>query len=314
MMRNKLLVLSLFAAFFAIATVGCKPDVDVESTCKDIAQSTMIGTDSVFAGFFVEDGNVLHIIEYHFLSGETATRTEMLFGDGVYVPANTVEYTYVMGDYNEANVGVKINFTPKDNSAQPIEALFFEGTFTEGDRVLTLKTGRVAALQELMGTLPNTAWEYHDTTLLVLVDTITFMDTVINKKVTPGGVIRDTVITKKTKELKDTIGYKTILDISFALNRDAQTLANTGKYDYNYVLNVPNADSTDVVKADTACVEKHYQLLHWGLSDLTTSQKFAVAAQTDNANDSVITFTFGKFRPDKGTTEVDKNAYTLIIP
>ncbi len=312
MMRNKLLVLTLFAAFFALATVGCKSDVDVENTCKDIAQSTMIGTDSVFSGYFVENNNVLHIIEYHFLSDDAATRTEMLFGDGVYVPAATVEYSYVMGDYNEANAGVKVVFTPKDNGAQTIETLFFEGTLTEGERVLTLKTGRVAALQELVGTLPNTAWEFHDTTLLVLKDTITYMDTVINKTVTPGGVIRDTVITKKTKELADTLGYETILDVSFSLNRDAQTLANTGKYDYNYVLNVPNADSTDVVKSDTACVEKHYQLLHWFVSELTTNQKFVVAAQTDNAEEPIVTLTFSKFRPDKGTTEVDKNPYILI--
>lgn len=312
MMKNKLLALTLFAAFFALATVGCKPDVDVENTCKDIAQSTMIGTDSVFSGYFVEDNSVLRIIEYHFLSDVAATRTEMLFGDGVYEPAATVEYSYAMDDYKEANAGLKVVFTPKDNSAQPIEALFFEGTLTEGSRVLTLKTARIAAMQELMGTLPNTAWEFHDTTLLVLKDTITYMDTVINKTVTPGGVIRDTVISKKTKELADTLGYETILDVYFSLNRDAQTLANTGKYDYNYVLNVPNADSTDVVKSDTACVEKHYQLLHWGLSDLTTSQKFVVAAQTDNAEDSVVILTFSKFRPGKGTTEVDKNAYTLI--
>lgn len=312
MMRNKLLALTLFAAFFALATVGCKSDVDVENTCKDIAQSTMIGTDSVFSGYFVEDNNVLRIIEYHFLSDDAATRTEMLFGDGVYVPAATVEYSYVMGDYNEANAGVKVVFTPKDNNAQPIEALFFEGTLTEGSRVLTLKTGRVAAMQELMGTLPNTAWEFHDTTLLVLKDTITYMDTVINKTVTPGGVIRDTVITKKTKVLADTLGYETILDVSFSLNRNAQTLANTGKYDYNYVLNVPNADSTDVVKSDTECVEKHYQLLHWCVSELTTNQKFVVAAQTDNAEEPIVTLTFSKFRPDKGTTEVDKNPYILI--
>ena len=312
MMRNKLLVLTLFAAFFAIATIGCKSDVDVENTCKDIAQNTMIGTDSVFSGYFVEDNGALRIIEYHFLSEDAATRTEMLFGDGVYVPAATAEYSYSMGEYSEANAGVKVVFTPKDNSAQPIEALFFKGTLTEGDRVLTLKTARIAAMQELMGTLPNTAWEFHDTTLLVLRDTITFMDTVINKTVTPGGVIRDTVITEKTKELADTLGYETILDVAFSLNRDAQTFANTGKYDYSYVHNVPNADSTDVVKDDKACVEKHYQFLHWGVSELTTNQKFVVSAHTDNAEEPLVTLSFSKFRPEKGTTEVDKNTYILI--
>ncbi|MGN1239581.1 MAG: hypothetical protein ACI4TV_01750, partial [Paludibacteraceae bacterium] len=59
-------------------------------------------------------------------------------------------------------------------------------------------------------------------------------------------------------------------------------------------------------------VEKHYQLLHWCVSELTTNQKFVVAAQTDNAEDPIITLTFSKFRPDKGTTEVDKNPYILI--
>ena len=299
MMKNKHLVLVAIAGLFAWAVVGCKPQIDVEETCKDIAHTTLLGTDSVQAGVIVE-GNSVRVIEYRFLPEQKATRTEMLFGDCVYEPAQTINLSYALADYADAKAGLHLLFTPEDANRAPYETLFFEGTLTEGDYVLPTKLGRIAYLQSVIAALPNTAWECHDTAKLII--DVTYMDTVINKTVTPGGVVRDTVITEKTK--KDTLGIASTLDIRFALNRDANTLANTGEWDYKYFENKINADSTGVVPNDTAIMEKTFQIKSWNITSVTTDQRFVVNALTDSQEEPAITMSFAKCQPAKGTTDM----------
>ena len=301
MMKNKHLVLFTLAGLWAIAMVGCKPYIDVEETCKDIAHTTLLGTDSVQAGVFV-DGYNTRVVEYRFLPDQKATRTEMVFGDGVYEPAQAVNMSYLFTDYAEGHAGFHVLFTPEDANVAPYTALFLEGNLAEDNYVLSETRTFLAPLQTVITTLPNTAWEYHDTTLLVNITITKYMDTTINKTVTPNGIVRDTVITEKTKEERDTLGNECILDIQLALDRDKDTYANTGVWEYKFLRYKVNADKTGAELAESA--DKRYTITHWGINSIATDQKFVVKAQTDNAEESELTLSFGKFRPDKGSTDL----------
>jgi hypothetical protein len=146
----------------------------------------------------------------------------------------------------------------------------------ENGDTLKDQVAKLANLEKIMADLPNTAWYFKDSTLWI--DT-TKVDTVIMKITTsrqpgPNGkpvIVKDTTYDTIQYELYDTLGTMTYTEVEFALNRDANTLANTGYYYYEY-----SEYTKDSVLVKENSILKDYEV-RWGLNAITTARRFGVS-------------------------------------
>ena len=305
-MKNK----KLFIPAFVLLIVGmaaCKPNpVDVFGTNKEIAQATMIGTDSVRSGGIVSGLN-FRVVEYKFLPDNKALRTEITVGDGVYLPADTMHLSYVM-EYAENYVGMNVTFTPEKDEQAPFIVYFNENMLIENGDTLREQVAKVAYLTTVMDVLPGTTWWYKDSTLWIdttKVDTI-IMNVVPSRQKDPVTgkvvIVRDTTYDTIKYESYDTIGTMMYTNIEFTINRDSNNLVNTGHYFYEYSLY-----AKDSTKIDSVSILKDYDA-HWGLNSVTTARRFGVTMlsadkkQQDKLAISLYNLSAGTLKVD-GTKE-----------
>lgn len=279
-MKNKLFCSLLFCLTLSLALVSCKPEVEVFESSKKIANATLIGTDSVRSGGVVS-GASIKVVEYKFLSGDKAIRTESTFGDGVYEAPTSMNLSYVM-EFAKNNVGLNITFTPENPEIEPFVVYFNENVMIEnGTDTLSETMAKLANLEKIMADLPNTTWYFKDSTLWI--DT-TKVDTIIMKIISsrvpgPNGrpiIVKDTTYDTLQYELYDTIGTMIYDEVEFTVKRDANTLANTGHYYYEH-----SEYTKDSVLVKEKSVLKDYDA-HWGLYSITTARRFGLRMISDD--------------------------------
>lgn len=274
MMKNKLFLSLLFSLTLGLVLVACKPEVEVFESNKKIANATLLGLDSIRSGGIVS-GTSYKVVEYKFLPDYKAVRTESTFGDGVYEAPSSMNLSYAI-EYADNYVGLNILFTPEDAEKEPFSVYFIENQMIENGDTLKDQVAKLANLEKIMADLPNTAWYFKDSTLWI--DT-TKVDTVIMKITTsrqpgPNGkpvIVKDTTYDTIQYELYDTLGTMTYTEVEFALNRDANTLANTGYYYYEY-----SEYTKDSVLVKENSILKDYEV-RWGLNAITTARRFGVS-------------------------------------
>lgn len=301
-MKNKLFLSLLFSLTLGLVLVACKPEVEVFESSKKVANATLIGTDSIRSGGVVSGTNI-KVVEYKFLPENKAVRTESTFGDGVYEAPASMNLSYVM-EYAENNVGLNITFTPDNVEAAPFVVYFNENVMIEnGTDTLSETMAKLANLEKIMADLPNTTWYFKDSTLWI--DT-TKVDTVIMKVVSsrqpkPGGgfmIVKDTTYDTIKYELYDTIGTMIYNKVEFTINRDANTLANTGHYYYEH-----SEYTKDSVLVKDKSILKDYDA-RWGLYSITTARRFGVRMVSEDADKQQDDLAISLYSLSAGTLKV----------
>ena len=313
-MKNKLFI-PLFILTMGFGLVACQPEVDVLGINRDIAQGTLIGTDSARSVCFVS-GTTMRIIEYKFLPDDKATRTECIFGDGLNT-SNSVKYSYVM-DFMENGYGCTLLFTPEDANAEPINADFIGNVlFENGGDTITGITSKCNKLDKLVSQLSNSKWIHVDSALWI--DTIPVfdsikIDTVLQSKVV--GIVAgkpvikvDTIIKQDSvfRDSLDIIGIKRYERTEISFNRDKNTFANTGHYSYSY-----EEFTKDLVKVDSVAkyMDKDYR---WGFSDISTERRFGIRTISDDANKEVVDYAISLFMEPIRDNDKNVIGYTMKV-
>ena len=302
MMKNKLFLSLLFSLTLGLVLVACKPEVEVFESSKKVANATLIGTDSIRSGGVVSGTNI-KVVEYKFLPENKAVRTESTFGDGVYEAPASMNLSYVM-EYAENNVGLNITFTPDNVEAAPFVVYFNENVMIEnGTDTLSETMAKLANLEKIMADLPNTTWYFKDSTLWI--DT-TKVDTIIMKITSsrvpgPNGkpmIVKDTTYDTLQYELYDTIGTMIYDKVEFTINRDANTLANTGHYYYEH-----SEYTKDSVLVKDKSILKDYDA-RWGLYSITTARRFGVRMVSEDADKQQDDLAISLYSLSAGTLKV----------
>ena len=302
MMKNKLFLSLLFSLTLGLVLVACKPEVEVFESSKKIANATLIGTDSIRSGGVVSGTNI-KVVEYKFLPENKAVRTESTFGDGVYEAPASMNLSYVM-EYAENNVGLNITFTPDNVEAAPFVVYFNENVMIEnGTDTLSETMAKLANLEKIMVDLPGTTWYFNDSTLWI--DT-TKVDTIIMKITSsrvpgPNGkpmIVKDTTYDTLQYELYDTIGTMIYDKVEFTINRDANTLANTGHYYYEH-----SEYTKDSVLVKDKSILKDYDA-RWGLYSITTARRFGVRMVSEDADKQQDDLAISLYSLSAGTLKV----------
>ena len=301
-MKNKLFLSLLFSLTLGLVLVACKPEVEVFESSKKVANATLIGTDSIRSGGVVSGTNI-KVVEYKFLPENKAVRTESTFGDGVYEAPASMNLSYVM-EYAENNVGLNITFTPDNVEAAPFVVYFNENVMIEnGTDTLSETVAKLANLEKIMADLPSTTWYFNDSTLWI--DT-TKVDTIIMKITSsrvpgPNGkptIVRDTTYDTLQYELYDTIGTMIYDKVEFTINRDANTLANTGHYYYEH-----SEYTKDSVLVKDKSILKDYDA-RWGLYSITTARRFGVRMVSEDADKQQDDLAISLYSLSAGTLKV----------
>lgn len=297
MMKNKLFI-PLFILTMGFGLVACQPEVDVLGINQDIAQGTLIGTDSARSVCFVT-GTTMRIVEYKFLPDNKATRTECIFGDGLNT-SNSVKYSYVM-DFMANGYGCSLLFTPEDANAEPINVDFIGNVlFENGGDTITDVTSKCDKLSQIASQLSNSKWIHVDSALWI--DTIPVfdsikIDTVIESKIVGfrpgvGPIIKiDTIIKQDSifRDSLDIIGIKRYERTEISFNRDENTFANTGSYSYSY-----EEFTRDSVKVDSVAkyMNKDYR---WGLANISTGRRFGIRTISDDEKKDTVDYAISLF-------------------
>lgn len=301
-MKNKLFLSLLFSLTLGLVLVACKPEVEVFESSKKVANATLIGTDSIRSGGVVSGTNI-KVVEYKFLPENKAVRTESTFGDGVYEAPASMNLSYVM-EYAENNVGLNITFTPDNVEAAPFVVYFNENVMIEnGTDTLSETMAKLANLEKIMADLPGTIWYFNDSTLWI--DT-TKVDTIIMKITSsrvpgPNGkpmIVKDTTYDTLQYELYDTIGTMIYDKVEFTINRDANTLANTGHYYYEH-----SEYTKDSVLVKDKSILKDYDA-RWGLYSITTARRFGVRMVSEDADKQQDDLAISLYSLSAGTLKV----------
>ncbi len=329
MMKNKLFI-PLFILTMGFGLVACQPEVDVLGINQDIAQGTLIGTDSARSVCFVT-GTTMRIVEYKFLPDNKATRTECIFGDGLNT-SNSVKYSYVM-DFMENGYGCSLLFTPEDvtpenANAEPINVDFIGNVLVEiGGDTITDVNSKCDKLESIVGQLSNTTWYYKDSTLWA--DTIPVfdyikVDTTLKPVIGRGPdgkptIIRVDTIFKQDSIFKDSIsivGVKSYNLTELTFNRDLKfydifsgchTFANTGSYSYEH------AEFTkELVKVDSTSeyTSKKYR---WGLSSISTGRRFGIRTVSDDENKETVDYAISLFMEPVRDKDKKVIGYTMKV-
>ena len=302
MMKNKLFLSLLFSLTLGLVLVACKPEVEVFESSKKVANATLIGTDSIRSGGVVSGTNI-KVVEYKFLPENKAVRTESTFGEGVYEAPASMNLSYVM-EYAENNVGLNITFTPDNVEAAPFVVYFNENVMIEnGTDTLSETMAKLANLEKIMADLPGTTWYFNDSTLWI--DT-TKVDTIIMKITSsrvpgPNGkpmIVKDTTYDTLQYELYDTIGTMIYDKVEFTINRDANTLANTGHYYYEH-----SEYTKDSVLVKDKSILKDYDA-RWGLYSITTARRFGVRMVSEDADKQQDDLAISLYSLSAGTLKV----------
>lgn len=314
-MKNKLFI-PLFILTMGFGLVACQPRVDVLGINQDIAQGTLIGTDSARSVCLVT-GTTMKIIEYKFLPDSKATRTECVFGDGLH-ESNSVKYSYVM-DFMENGYGCALLFTPEEANAEPINAHFVGNVLVEiGGDTITDVNSKCDKLESIVGQLSNTTWYYKDSTLWA--DTIPVfdyvkVDTTLKPVIGRGPdgkptIIRvDTIFTQDSifKDSISIVGIKSYNLTEFTFNRDLNSFANTGSYSYEH------AEFTkELVKVDSTSeyTSKKYR---WGLSSISTGRRFGIRTVSDDENKETVEYAISLFMEPVRDKDKKVIGYTMKV-
>ena len=296
--------------------VACQPRVDVLGINQDIAQETLIGSDSARSVCLVS-GTTMKIIEYNFLPDSKATRTECVFGDGLNT-SNSVKYSYVM-DFMENGYGCALLFTPEEANAEPINAHFVGNVLVEiGGDTITDVNSKCDKLESIVGQLSNTTWYYKDSTLWA--DTIPVfdyvkVDTTLKPVIGRGPdgkptIIRvDTIFTQDSifKDSISIVGVKSYNLTEFTFNRDLNSFANTGSYSYEH------AEFTkELVKVDSTSeyTSKKYR---WGLSSISTGRRFGIRTVSDDENKETVEYAISLFMEPVRDKDKKVIGYTMKV-
>ena len=314
-MKNKLFI-PLFILTMGFGLVACQPRVDVLGINQDIAQETLIGSDSARSVCLVS-GTTMKIIEYNFLPDSKATRTECVFGDGLNT-SNSVKYSYVM-DFMENGYGCALLFTPEEANAEPINAHFVGNVLVEiGGDTITDVNSKCDKLESIVGQLSNTTWYYKDSTLWA--DTIPVfdyvkVDTTLKPVIGRGPdgkptIIRvDTIFTQDSifKDSISIVGVKSYNLTEFTFNRDLNSFANTGSYSYEH------AEFTkELVKVDSTSeyTSKKYR---WGLSSISTGRRFGIRTVSDDENKETVEYAISLFMEPVRDKDKKVIGYTMKV-
>jgi hypothetical protein len=320
MMKNKLFCSLLFTLIIGSLLVSCKPEVEVFESSKKIANATLIGgVDSARSVCFV-DGTTMKVIEYKFLPDYVATRTECVFGDGVY-STSSMKLSYEI-EHAKNNVGLNIIFTPENVENEPFKVYFNEDAMIEnGTDTIADKLLRYAKLESIVEKLPNTTWHYKDSTnwtdVIRVFDHLQ-IDTVLKPVMgivngRPGIVRVDTIFQTDSifRDSIHVIGTKTYTHIEWNFARDEQSFSQKGSYSYEY-----SEYTKDSVKVDSASklINKDFR---WGLYTITTERRFGIRTISDDANKEVEDLAISQFMMPitnkVDTIKVDTVGYTMIL-
>ena len=316
MTKNKYLFI-ITTMLLAGLVSSCKPVIDVEGTCKDIATATIVGSDSIRSGAIMS-GLTLKVVDYKFLPGNRAIRTETTFGDGVYKAPTSNTFSYAPVEYGKNNVGLKFLFTPYSMvtegataEAESFVVEFLNNAIIENEvDTLADQLAKVENFGKILTTFPNSTWEYQDTEYYIDITEYDSIDVQIIKTVTPTGIKRDTIYDTIRVEVKDTIGIHRRTSVEVSFTRDASTLQNLGHYKYDYVVLTKGDSITPGQPVDSLCIHKDFDM-RWGFSSVTTARQFDLVAIAEDADKETLTFSMFKYTA--GSSVIVNNSYTYTF-
>ena len=297
-MKNKLLVCACAVGLISVMLTSCKQHTDFDAICDDVSTQTLGG---LFSGVEPDvDNLVLSVVQYRFNEDGTAEREVMALGDGVYKTPETTKFaSWKLGNYIGNKAERVLLLTPSAGGA-PLEVIFTMGGIMHEEQPFAGdKNDKIKDIIPTQDALVGKVWYANDTTWFRVDTTImvTKYDTVWTtkpKKDENGKIVKDedghTVYERTVKSVKETqVEQKTKMNVTptainirkLELNRDANSLTNTGKWDMHLMaFDVDSKTYASTVKQDTTA---SYEF-HWAFSDFSSSSVFIINARQANGN------------------------------
>ena len=287
-MKNKLLV-TMFATMVAFAFIACENKSDVADVCEDMAKESIHKSTRCLVEL---KGKVLTVSEYEFLGGVNDNRLlfrTVSFGDSVYIPTRTENMTYEYGEWNESNTGYSLYVTPSSGDKF---TLWYKGNafYTSAGSAYDQIGARVEKWEKTLKTFPCSDWEATYRAEYVL-DSV-FRDSIRATFVPPMSFKYDTL---KIFDHMDTLSADTTSYISFTLNRDNTTLANTGHYYQKDVRSTYNRET----QKDSIISQKIKEYdFEWYFSDVSSDSKFKIVLKSVTAGEEGDLLDISKYKTD----------------
>lgn len=291
-MKNKLLVCAFAVAFVASVFTSCKDKLDFDAICDDVSTQTLKGLFSGASLF----GDTLKVAEYMFQKDGSVDFSYMLMGDGLYAAPITKKYSsWEFGEYNEQYLGRYVILHPEDGGV-PKQLNFTRAfLYEEGMPIMSDKNDKVAELPKLQDSITGRIWYGNDTTFykidttvnIVYLDTFTHRDVIgtsASGRPIYGEVIDSIVERLEPTKMKWPVGPSKIAERRIELNRDPNTLVNTGKWyvmrkEYEYDANRVAKQTLDTVSAYN---------FHWTFIEYSNMGNFSIVATEDGTNNGEL--------------------------
>lgn len=282
-MKNKLLVCAFAVAIGASLFTSCREKTDFDAICDSISKESLNGMFSGAALF----GDSLIVSEYLFQKDGSVEFSELIMGDGFFkAPVKTKFTSWELGDYNNQNLGRYVILHPENGDA-PKTVNFIRAMIEEqGKPYMADKNDKVVELPKLQESIIGKKWHGLDTTFFKVDTVINLMqiDSTVYKHKEGKKYVIDSVIYDTTyipTKMKWAVGPSQIAERRIELNRDSNTLVNTGKW---YLMRKEYSYDKNRVQTQTLDTVSSYDF-HWTFSEYNSVSSFSIIA-TYGENDA----------------------------
>ena len=290
-MKNKLLVSVFAMAMAAFALTSCETKSNVTDVCSDLVKGSM---HKFARSLQQQDGESLTISEYEFLGGVNDNRMvyrTIMFGNGTFKAKQVDSLTYEYGEWNEDFTSHSLLVTPR--TGDPYTLYYRANAFIAPDgRVFggeVNNTARVEKWEKALATFPASGdWEGVFRSEFVL-------DSVFEDSIYTNPITLEDVVIKVFKGKMDTLSADTTCKIWFTVNRDPNTLINTGHYKIHTMRTKYNRETKEETVVREAVKEYN---CNWFFSDVSTDAKFSITMKSTGANADIDVLNISKYKLD----------------
>lgn len=305
-MKNKLLPCACAVALVSAFMTSCREKTDFDAICNTVSKESV---DGIFSGAEPDlDELVLNVVQYSFNEDGSVSRTVMALGDGVYkAPVTTKFSSWEFDKYGTENLSRIIILHP-EAGGDPLKVSFSLGGILSDDQPFAGdKNDKVKDIEGSQTAVTGKKWfgndtSYHkiDTVVNVLKYDTTYTykpkkdpETGKTMKDEEGHVIYEQTIksidtTIVPTKMKWPVAPKTINIRSLELNRDAATLANTGKWSMTMKEYDMDANRVVTCKLDTAASFE----FHWAFAGYTSASSFLIRARQADGTEEYFDIKF----------------------
>lgn len=301
-MKNRFLLTACAVALLAAVFTSCREKTDFDAIVDQVSTQTLKG---YFSGAKATEQVSMALLQYYFADDGTVERTEMTLGDGLYKAPQTRKFSsWKFGQFKNQNVAREIILIPADGGEPFVVELYLGGIYESNELPLAAdKNDKVKEVVPTQDAIIGKVWYANDTVyhkIDTVINVIKYDTTYTykpkkdpvtgkNMKDEEGHVIYEQTIksisqTEVPTKMKFAIAPKTINVRILELNRDPETLENTGKwYMISKAYNMSAKREITLVTDTAAAFE-----FRWCFAEFSSSSAFEIMARKSDSTDELF--------------------------